>query len=114
MSDPKALAASLRAMHAARTQHFVTDGGVAAFSIVAIERRMYDLLLAADALEQGWVIQCENQSVSEIKAEAAAEVLERLRYAAQSELAKWKAAGHNTGTATTAILALCERLGVTL
>lgn len=51
-NTPTTMAASLRAMHAAKTRHFVTDGGVEAFSIVATEARLDDLLRAAEALEE--------------------------------------------------------------
>lgn len=106
MTDPKALAARLRAMHATQRWHFtppVESGKPQIFSVLATAERFGDLLLAADALEKA-------ESVRPLDDPR----LQELRTAAQAELAKWQAAGHNAGAATTAILALCERLGVTL
>lgn len=46
-----ALAARLRELHAARTRHFTSPGGAQAWSIVATDERLGDLLAAADELE---------------------------------------------------------------
>lgn len=42
----------LRALHAARTRHFTSPEGVQAWSIVATEERLADLLAAADELDR--------------------------------------------------------------
>lgn len=49
----RALAARLRAMYAARQHHFTPPGGLEpAFSVIATEARLRDLLQAAQVIEQ--------------------------------------------------------------
>jgi hypothetical protein len=105
----------LREMHASKTRHFTAPGGLQAWSIVATDERMQDLIAAAEALEAERD-ESDMLTIAHLDGSARADDRWRLaiREAAIREFAEWREHTSCSETVITGIRHLCERLGVKL
>jgi hypothetical protein len=104
----------LREMHASKTRHFTAPGGLQAWSIVATDERMQDLIAAAEALEDE---RDESGMLTIAHLDGSARADDRWRAkimeAAKAEIAEWNETSRpDLGIA--GVRELCRRLGVKL
>jgi hypothetical protein len=104
----------LREMHASKTRHFTAPGGLQAWSIVATDERMQDLIAAAEALEAE---RDESDMLTIAHLDGSARADDRWRAkimeAARAEIAEWNETNH-ARLCIDGVYELCRRLGIKL